>query len=239
MAASAQATGRSSASPDGDRSLAIRAIRFWLLNDTYIDLAVPHEKISAGLPLEDEEKTKVIAELAKCESAIHGGNLDMLELALKICKDCEIRPPEWLVPHIQKAINRLLRFNARSRRKKIQREIHQLRWAAVHYWRSGGYTWDAAYEAACRDLRGTRGRGSEETIRASYKWMNRHPIINSIRKNGFVGEIDAFAREQYENRKAISERLVSIELRDNAKVAPGAKQTDRKRGKKLRRSLLR
>jgi len=78
--------------------------------------------------------------------------------------------------------------------KKMQREIHQIRWAAVHHLRaSRRLSWDAAYEAANKELYRTRARGSEETIRASYKWMNRHPFIKSMRQYGLAEEIDAFA----------------------------------------------
>src|SRR6266481_9190561 len=204
-------------------SPAIRATRYWLRNDTYIDLAVPYEKI--GVPFEkisaqrasllsDDEKTKLITELSKCEPAIRAGSLDMLELALEICNRCDVPPPVWLLPHVLEAINKLLCFNSRTRQKRMQREIHQIRWATVHHLRaSRGLTWDAAYETAYGELYRTRARGREETIRASYKWMNRHPFIKSIRQYGYAGEVDDFAREQYENRQATSERLISLESR--------------------------
>jgi hypothetical protein len=100
----------------------------------------------------------------------------------------------------------------------MQREIHQIRWAAVHHLRaSRRLSWDAAYEAANKELYRTRARGSEETIRASYKWMNRHPFIKSMRQYGLAGEIDAFAREQYENKQATSERLISLGSRHTTK----------------------
>jgi hypothetical protein len=100
----------------------------------------------------------------------------------------------------------------------MQREVHQLRWAVVHHLRaSRKLTWDAAYEAANEELYHTRARGSEETIRASYKWMNRHPILKSMRQHGLAGEIDSFAREQYENRQATSKRLILLGSRDTTK----------------------
>jgi hypothetical protein len=204
------------------RSDAIRPTRFWLLNDTYIDLVVPAEKI--GVPfdnrsassvslLSDNEKAKIIAELSKCQPAVRAGSLEALELALEMCRRSNVPAPVWLLPYVLESINKLMRMNARARQKRMQREINQLRWAAVHHLRtSQRLTWEAAYEAACRELRPTRARGTEETIRASYKWMNRHPLIRSIRQCGLAGEIDAFAREQYENRQAASQRIISLEL---------------------------
>jgi hypothetical protein len=211
-------TGSSGTLTNTDFSPAIRATRYWLQNDTYVDLAVPYEKIgvpfdSAGpaLALTDDEKTRVIVELSKCEPAIRAGNLDLLELALEICSRCQLEAPLWLLSHALEAIKRLLQLNPRTRQKRMQREIHQIRWAAVHHLRANRrLTWDAAYEAANKELYRTRARGSEETIRASYKWMNRHPFIKSMRQYGLAGEVDAFAREQYENRQAISERLISL-----------------------------
>jgi hypothetical protein len=208
-----------------ERAPAIKTTRYWLRNDTYVDLAVPYEKIgvpfdSAGRAsaLTDDEKTKVIVELSKCERAIRAGNLHMLELALEICNRCQIAAPVWLLPHALEAINRLLSLHPRTRQNRMQREINQLRWAAVHHLRaSRGLTWDAAYEAARRELYHTRARGSEETIRASYKWMNLHPFIKSMRQYGLAAELDVFAREQYENRQAISERLISLESRHTTK----------------------
>jgi hypothetical protein len=219
----------SDTSIDIERSPAIQATRYWLRNDTYVDLAVPNEKIgvpfdSAGRAsaLTDDEKAKVIVELSKCEPAIRAGNLHMLELALEICNRCQIAAPVWLLPHALEAINRLLSLHPRTRLNRMQREIHQIRWAAVHHLRaSRGLTWDAAYEAARRELHHTRARGSEETIRASYKWMNLHPFIKSMRQYGLVAEIDVFAREQYEKRQAISERLISLESDAKPKRRPG------------------
>jgi hypothetical protein len=198
-----------------------RTTRYWLRNDTYVDLALPYEKVgvpfepsSPTLVLTDDEKTKVILELSKCERAIRAGNLHVLELALEICNRCRLPAPVWLLPYAVEAINRLLHLGPRRLKYSMQREIHQIRWAAVHHLRiSRRLTWEAAYHAAYKELYHTRARGSEETIRASYKWMNGHPFIKSMRREGLPGEIDAFAREQYHNRQAASERLISIEGR--------------------------
>jgi hypothetical protein len=206
---------------NANRSPVVYPTRYWLQNETYVDLAVPYAKIgvpfdSAGAAstLTDNEKTKVIIELSNCEPAIRAGNLDLLELVLEICRRCQVPAPVWLLPHAIEAINKLLQLNSRTRQKRLQREIHQMRWAAVHHLRtSQRMTWEAAYEAANQQLYRTRGRGSEETIRASYKWMNRHPFIKSMRQRGLAGEIDAFASEQHENRHAISQRLISLSSR--------------------------
>jgi AcrR family transcriptional regulator len=207
-----------------ERSPAVRPARYWLLNDTYVDLALPYEKIgvpfeksSAGRasPLSNDEKAKVIAELSKCEASIRGRNLDMLELVLEICNRCDIPAPVWLLPHVLEVLNR---FNPRMRQKRMQLEVDQIRWAAVHHLRaSRKLTWEDAYEAAHQELSRTRARGSEETIRASYQRMNRHPLIKSMREDGLAGEIDDFAREQYENRQATSERLISLEFQNTTK----------------------
>jgi hypothetical protein len=177
-------------------------------------IGVPFDSAGHVSTLSDDERTKVTVELSRCEPAIRAGNLDMLELVLEICNRCQIAAPVWLLPQALEAVNRVLGFNPRTRQKRIQREVHQIRWAAVHHLRtSRSLTWDAAYEAASRELRHTRVRGSEETIRASYKWMNRHPFIKSMRQYGLAEEVEAFAREQYESRQAISERLISLESR--------------------------
>jgi hypothetical protein len=196
-----------------------------------VDLVVPYEKIgvpfSAGRasPLSDDEKAKVIRELSKCEPAIRARNLDMLELVVDICNRCDIPPPVWLLPHVLEALNRLLRLKPRTRQKRMQREMHQIRWATVHHLRaSQRLTWEAAYAAAHRELSHTRARGSEETIRASYKWMNRHAFIKSMRQRGSTEEIDDFAREQYENRHATSERLISLDC--DTRQNPNAGRAD-------------
>jgi hypothetical protein len=172
----------------------------------------PDERPSA---LTQDEKQRVLVELSKCEADICAGNLELLELALEICNRCMIEAPVWLLPHATQAINRLIKLSPRARQKMMQREIHQIRWATVHHLRvSQGLTWEAAYEAAAKELHRTQARGSEETVRASYQWMNRHPFIKSMRQHGLVGEIDAFAREQYEKRHVTSERLAGLALRD-------------------------
>jgi hypothetical protein len=185
-------------------------------------LAVPNEKIgvpfSSAAPtsaLTDDEKATVLAELRKCEPKISAGNLHVLEFTLEICRRCDLSTPAWVLPHALDAINTLLKLHPRTRNKMIQREIHQLRWATVHHLRHGlKLTWDAAYIEATKELYDTRAQGTEETIRASYKWMTRHPIIKSIRQHGMPGELDEFAREQYGKRQDISERLAGLELRD-------------------------
>ena len=203
---------------------AARAVRYWFLNGTTIVLEVPYEKI--GVPFEkkeraveltDSEKTKIVDELSKCEAHIRTGNLEMLEFALEICNRCALPLPGWLLPYILEAINRLLRSTPRARQDKLQREIHQIRWATVHHLRtSQRLTLEDAFAAASEQLYRTRARGSEETIRASYKWMNRHPFINALRQNG-LEEVNDFAREQYNNKQVASERLIAVELRDRKK----------------------
>jgi hypothetical protein len=204
-----------------------RAVRYWLLNGTYVDLEVPYAKIGTPfdnnpaqrtVALTDYEKTKLLAELSKCEAGIRAGNMDMLELVVEICNRCSVPLPGWVLPHILEAINRLLRLSDRTRQERRQREIHQLRWAVVHHLRaSQRLSWENVYEVASRELDRTPARGREETIRASYKWMNRHPLIKSLRQNGVPGEVDDFAREQYEKRQAASERMMSLELRDRTR----------------------
>jgi hypothetical protein len=205
-------------STDTERSPEVHTTRYWLRNNTYIDLLVPYEKIgvpfdSASLvsSLTGNEKEKIVQELVKCEPAIRDGNLHLLEFTLEICRRCQVPAPVWLLQHAIEAINILLKLSRRTRQQMIQREIHQMRWASVHHLRaSQRLNLEEAYAAATEALRDTRGRGSEETVRASYKWMNRHPFIESMRKHGLPAEIDAFAREQYENRHVTSRRLVSL-----------------------------
>jgi hypothetical protein len=116
-------------------------VRYFLVNGTTILLNLPYEKI--GVPFEkipdgqtivltDSEKAKVAVELSKCEADIRGGNLDMLEMAVEICDRCAVPLPEWLLPHILEALSMLRRIKTRSRQRYRQREVHQLRWAAVH-----------------------------------------------------------------------------------------------------------
>jgi hypothetical protein len=206
---------------NSNRSAPLQVERYWLPNDTYIDLAVPSAKIgvpfdknspSSASSLSDYEKLTVVQELSKCEPAIRTGSLELLELAIEICRRCDIAPPLWLLPYILKMINKLVRINARAGQSRRQLEIHQIRWATVYHLRvSRKITWEDAYEAAHQELRLTRARGSAETIRASCKWMSRHSLLKSMRERGLVGEVDAFAREQYTNREINLERLVSLE----------------------------
>lgn len=220
--AKADSTTRSAATQDPPTA---RWVRYWLLNGTEVELEIPPAKI--GVPfdkipddistLTDSEKTKIIAELSKCEADIRAGNLDMLEMVVEICRRCAVPLPGWVLPYVLLAINTLLRLNTRTRQDKLQREIHQLRWAAVHHLRvTRKLTWEDTYAAASRELKRTRARGSEETMRASYKWMNRHSYIKALRHDG-PEEVNSFAREQYENRYAASERLTSVEQRDRVK----------------------
>jgi hypothetical protein len=213
-----------------------KAVRYWLLNNTYVDLNVPYEKI--GIPFEsgrdaaltDSEKVIIAAELAKCQAHIRAGNLDMLEFAVEICNRCAIPLPGWLLPHILKVINKLLQSSGRTRQGRLQREIHQMRWATVQYLcASQGLTWEDAFEEASRALSCTRARGSGETIRASYKWMNRHPIIVSLRQNGLPNEVEDFARAQYENMHVASERIRSLELVEMTKQKRQKSKKPRKR----------
>jgi hypothetical protein len=183
-------------------------------------LAVPYQKI--GVPfdptrpasaLTNDEKAKLIAELSKHEPHIRKGNLHLLELTLELCQRCQVPAPVWLLPHAIEAINSLLKMRVRTREAMMQREIHQMRWATVLHLRvSGELTWKATYAKAKEELSHTCARGSEDTIQSSYKWMNLHPFIKSMRENGLAGEIDAFAREQFESRHATSIRLISLGL---------------------------
>jgi len=192
-----------------------------LLNLPYEKIGAPFEKLPAGqaVALNEFEKARVAAELLKCEADICAGNLDMLETTVEICNRCAVPLPRWLLPHILEALSTLRRINTRTRQKYRQREVHQLRWAAVHHLHFGQrLTWENAYAAASRDLSLTSARGTEETMRTSYKWMNRHPYIKALRdKDSLPGELDNFAREQYENRQAISERMIALEKRDQTR----------------------
>jgi hypothetical protein len=194
-----------------------------LLDLPYEKIGVPFEKIPDGhsVSLTDSEKAKVTTELSKCETEIRAGNLEMLETTLELCNRCAVPLPAWLLPHLLEALSMLRRINSRTRQKYHQREVHQLRWAAVHHLRaSQSLTWEDAYVAASQDLSRTHARGSAETMRKSYKWMNRHPYIKSLRdKDSLPGELDDFAREQYENRKVISERMSALQVRDRKRLA--------------------
>jgi hypothetical protein len=210
--------------------MAMPPVRYFLTNGTTILLDLPYEKI--GVPFEkipdeqtvtltDFEKAKIIAELTKCEAEIRAGNLEMLETTVELCNRCAVPLPGWVLQYVLEALSMLRRVNSRTRQKYHQREVHQLRWAAVHHLHvSQRLTWDDAYAAASRDLRGTCARGSEETMRMSYKWMNRHSYIKSLRaEDSLPGELDAFARQQYENRRAISERMIALHARDQRRLA--------------------
>jgi Resolvase, N terminal domain/Recombinase len=214
------------------RSPALPATRYWLRSNTYVDLVVPYEKIgvpfsSAGLTsaLTDDEKETIIAELSKCEPDISAGNLEVLELALEICRRCELPTPGWLLPHALEAINKLVKLKARTRQQMVQREVDQLRWATVHHFRvTRRLTCEAAWDAATKELDHTRAHGSEETIRSSYKRMNRHPLIRSMRRDGLPSDIDDFAREQYESRQAISRRIFSLDSQQGTTAKKGRRQ---------------
>src|SRR5262249_22664138 len=74
----------------------------------------PFDSAGPASALTDDEKTKVIVELSKCEPAVRAGNLDLLELALEICSRCQLEAPVWLLPHALEAIKRLLQLNSRD-----------------------------------------------------------------------------------------------------------------------------
>jgi hypothetical protein len=131
----------------------------------------------------------------------------------------------WLLPHALEAINKLVKLKARTRQQMVQREVDQLRWATVHHFRvTRRLTCEAAWDAATKELDHTRAHGSEETIRSSYKRMNRHPLIRSMRRDGLPSDIDDFAREQYENRQAISRRIFSLDSQQVTTTKKGRRQ---------------
>jgi hypothetical protein len=197
-------------------------LRGWLRDNTYVDLRLPFEKIgmlfekgSLPVALSNDEKEYVLAELSTCEPKIRAGNLHVLEVVLEVCNRCALPAPVWLLPYLLETINKLLCSRVGMRKNWLQREIHQVRWATVHHLRSTqGLPWEEAWARARKELAQTRAEGSEETMRASYKWMIRHPFIASMRRDGQSQDIDEFARGQYKNRHAISERLIFLEERD-------------------------
>ena len=63
-----------------------------------------------------------------------------------------------------------------STREKLQRDQmmkHTLRWLAVKERRAAGDTLEASYAAASTALAQTEASGHEETMRSSYKWVER------------------------------------------------------------------
>ena len=191
-------------------------------DNTYVDLRLPHEKVgklfeksSVPTALTDDDKERVLAEVSTLEPKIRAGSLHVLEVVLEVCNRCALPAPVWLLPYLLETINKLLCTQTQIRKNWLQREIHQVRWATVHHLRATeGLTWKEAWTRACTELTQTRFAGSEETMRLSYKWMIRHPFIASMRRDEQSEDIDEFAREQYENRYAISKRLIFLEERD-------------------------
>jgi hypothetical protein len=211
-----------------DNNPAYGSVRYFLNSGTTIVLDLPYakigpEKIADGQTvfLTEAEKAKLAAELSKCETEIRAGNLEMLQTTLELCNCCGVPLPGWLLPYLLEALCMLRRINSRTRQKYHQRELHQLRWAAVYHLRfSQSLTWEDAYTAASRDLRRTQARGSEETMRNSYKWMSRHPYVVALRRgDSLPGQLREFARNQYENRQAISERMSALQVRDRERLA--------------------
>jgi hypothetical protein len=77
-------------------------------------------------------------------------------------------------------------------------ELHEVRWAAVKYWKMiESCSWDAAYAAAAAELRGSPFTGGEETMRASYKNHQRSPAVAVLRKHGGVDAVNKRASEIY------------------------------------------
>src|SRR5947208_16842115 len=69
-------------------------VRYWLRNNTYVDLNIPFEVIgtpfdsssAASTSISDDDRTRVLTDLKKkCEPLIRAGDLHVLALVLEIC----------------------------------------------------------------------------------------------------------------------------------------------------------
>jgi hypothetical protein len=129
--------------------------------------------------------------LEDLERAWRDGNFAALSAAMKCCRKHERTPPDWLVEGVEEVCTvrgqagGLGRLGAREEADR-QNRIHYMRWDAIKELHARKHelaniikpTWEEAYIAAARGLRGTIAAGAPDTMKASYQ------IVQKAFKNG-------------------------------------------------------
>jgi hypothetical protein len=145
---------------------------------------------SVGGSMQHERDMKRCAGmLAACEKAWRSGLLLAVADAVEICRLSRQPPPDWLAEAVAVTVTkRMTKFERRRRRQDM---IHLVRWDAVTELRERrhellndprhdpdkpddrGMTWEKCYAAVSELLAGTEAAGADDTIKASYIYVQR------------------------------------------------------------------
>lgn len=115
------------------------------------------------------------------EKAWRDGNLAALSAAMRCCRKHERTPPDWLVEGVEEVCTGGLGRLAARKEADRQNQIHYMRWEAINELRARKDdladiikpTWEEAYIAAARGLRGTIAAGAPDTMKASYQIVQK------------------------------------------------------------------
>jgi len=140
---------------------------------------------------------------------IEAGQIGPLYSTLGWFKFFELLPPDWLYDAIFTVLDKEVSRHGRELAKGRQYEIDLIRWATVkHYREDMRLSWERAYAAASRKLRGSPAGRSEETIRASYKRHQHDGFVELLRQREDAdAAVRTYARDTYED---LENRLKSL-----------------------------
>ena len=157
-----------------------------------------HKMMLIGMTASDATKL-----LDRLKGPAGAGDLWAIRTALCTCEVFGCVPPWLFRPIDELIVEQILGKRRRGRAGNYlaaakQHKVHLMRWATVKHLRENcrerAPTWDVAYREAARELRGTIAQGSEELMRASYKFYCRHPLTRG------GPNVAAIARQYYEER---------------------------------------
>jgi hypothetical protein len=124
------------------------------------------------MPDDFDPRQSVYSRLYLLERAWRDGSPTAVLDALHFCWGHKRPPPDWLLTAVQDSISKQL--SRRDRRNFHSDQIHYTRWDAVVEARERfGMTWPDAYAAVSELLKGTLAEGSEETIKSSYRLVQK------------------------------------------------------------------
>ena len=128
------------------------------------------------------DRHRCAEKLAAYEKAWRDGLQLAVVAALETCRLYRQPPPEWVSGAVAKVVQG--RMTKLERRRRRQNLIHYERYDAVVEWRERRHelsklgddqrtSWERAYTAVSELLKGTPAAGSEDTIKASYQYVQK------------------------------------------------------------------
>jgi len=91
--------------------------------------------------------------------------------AIELCRIYRRPPEEWIADAAFDAVGERMTLQEKHRHRENMN--HYARWGVVTKLKESGMTWDDSYGAATELLEDTEARGSEGTIIASYKFVQK------------------------------------------------------------------